>query len=866
MQPQLPGERRKDGFWSKFGRGISGLIPPLYSANMQARNTDATIASNHELEAKRQQFQAAQLKMQVLLQKDNQAFQAELAQLNHDRAKEIEEFRQSVNLAISQSNLDFQRWRFEQEKALQLEIMERRQEFDRGLALYQRETAKQSAEWQKQIQNSPINLVASQLFEEQLGNRPIPLKIFLSPPELNYDRFGNQNQGFRIEGRLAEELRQFLSQNYPRASAERPTQLLDGAWESKRYRGESGAAALYSMLKSVPTLILESEIDGDYLNFRFAYWGLQGGYVYESVLSRLPYRAMMIEFAKERSRKWKETRAKLIAQGCKPEEADQYGGDNVFNLRTLQEEEKLKAIGVDTSELPIHQSYKLNPTDFEQLCQSLIICHCLIAGLIADIYYLTHGLNVFPILPKILPDLLQELPEQIKQELAEMVTSSYQEIYANWQSELSNFVPDLLLDLAEGLTPLLDQSLARKQVNDSIEAWLELRGVTLADGVGLFEAMESVLVESDRSYVEKLRAVLLAQEDIKKNDRVLLLLRKVDHLKRQADVERQRQESECKQREIEAERQRQLREKHPERFLQNFKFIPVTVDYYGREIRQEHQAQFFAEDLGNGVMLEMVSIPSGDLLMGSPETEKNSEYSGCPQHWVKVPSFFMGRFVVTQAQWREIARLPKIKIDISPDPSHFKGARLPVEQVSWLEASEFCQRLSQKTGRDYRLPSEAEWEYACRAGTETPFYFGEQITTELANITPNSTRHNYLDLWVRSLLGADAPRVRQYGGHFLKKTLKTTEVGKFPPNSFGLYDMHGNVWEWCQDTWHENYENAPVDGSAWVDKNYGLRLLRGGSWFYKPSLCRSAIRIGVDASDRNGDVGFRVVSTARNLP
>ncbi|NEP15428.1 MAG: formylglycine-generating enzyme family protein [Leptolyngbya sp. SIO4C1] len=180
------------------------------------------------------------------------------------------------------------------------------------------------------------------------------------------------------------------------------------------------------------------------------------------------------------------------------------------------------------------------------------------------------------------------------------------------------------------------------------------------------------------------------------------------------------------------------------------------------------------------------------------------------------------------------------KRNLDPDPSNFEGNHLPVEQVSWEDAQEFCRRLSAKTGKDYRLPTEAEWEYACRAGTTTPFHFGETIAADLANYGAQSAF-------------GEGP-IGEYRG-------KTTVVGRFPANAFGLYDMHGNVWEWCEDYWHDTYEGAPEDGSAWIssDKSKKSRVLRGGSWDDDPGFCRSAFRFG-DAPDfRFNDTGFRVV-------
>ncbi len=275
--------------------------------------------------------------------------------------------------------------------------------------------------------------------------------------------------------------------------------------------------------------------------------------------------------------------------------------------------------------------------------------------------------------------------------------------------------------------------------------------------------------------------------------------------------------------------------------LQVFQFEVITVNAQGREIeRVKRDAQYFTENLGNNVTLEMVAIPGGKFLMGSPSTEAQRYDNESPQHEVTVPPFFMGKYHVTQAQWRAVAALTQINRKLNPDPSRFKGDNRPVEKISWYEAVEFYARLSEHTGKTYRLPSEAEWEYACRAGTTTPFYFGETITSDLANYNAESTYR-------------DSPK-----GQFRKKT---TPVGSFEvANAFGLYDLHGNLWEWCADIWHGNYIGAPTDGSAWFhDNDNEVRLLRGGSWYYNPVFCRSAYRLRFFPDFGLNIVGFRVV-------
>ena len=244
-------------------------------------------------------------------------------------------------------------------------------------------------------------------------------------------------------------------------------------------------------------------------------------------------------------------------------------------------------------------------------------------------------------------------------------------------------------------------------------------------------------------------------------------------------------------------------------------------------------------ETGEGAGLDMIAIPGGRFLMGAPESEPESLDRERPPHEVTLQTFYMGRYAITQAQWRVVAGYDRINRELDPDRSTFKGANLPVEQVSWEDAQEFCQRLSAHTGKEYRLPSEAQWEYGCRAGTATPFHFGERITTELVNYDGTFTYN-----------GSPKGEYRQ----------KTIAVGSFPANDWGLYDTHGNVWEWCEDDFHDSYNGAPIDGSAWVeiDRTETRRLLRGGSWYGNPWYCRSADRSDSSRDFIDSNVGFRV--------
>ncbi|MEB3123793.1 MAG: formylglycine-generating enzyme family protein [Snowella sp.] len=268
--------------------------------------------------------------------------------------------------------------------------------------------------------------------------------------------------------------------------------------------------------------------------------------------------------------------------------------------------------------------------------------------------------------------------------------------------------------------------------------------------------------------------------------------------------------------------------------LKPFSFRIATLEKSGvwEVTYREGEAQRFIEQLDQ-VELEMVAIPSGTFMMGSPA-----------QHQVKISEFFMGRYPITQAQWRAVAAMDKEEITLEADPSNCKGDDHPVERVNWHEAVEFCRRLSRKTGRNYRLPSEAEWEYGCRAGTKTAFHFGEGITTDLANYNGRARYET------------------DYNGEY---RAQTTSVDQFKiANNFGLCDLHGNICEWCIDPWHDNYKGTPTDDSVWEGgEDNSTRVLRGGSWFDFPRDCRSFSRNYDTSTSRFNSVGFRVVCAVR---
>lgn len=295
-----------------------------------------------------------------------------------------------------------------------------------------------------------------------------------------------------------------------------------------------------------------------------------------------------------------------------------------------------------------------------------------------------------------------------------------------------------------------------------------------------------------------------------------------------------------------------------------FEFIAPYLNEFGTMIGQnKKKARGMVENLGMAE-LELVSLDGGRFLMGAGEKEighalaqarAEGEFdpetfevlsAELPRHAVNVRGFHMSRYEITQAQYAAVMnQLPQM-------PPNMRGANLPVTNITWAEANEFCTRLSKMTGRFYRLPTEAEWEYAARAGSDTAYSFGDTISPQVA-------------VYNSAIPYAKGPRGPKRSGPLEGGTLNTA-------NAFGLENMHGNVWEWVADYWHSDYDGAPVNGTSWDEpQDLGSddpdeagakdlsRVARGGSWFSQGGRCRSASRYRYHPTTKNSTLGFRVV-------
>ena len=976
MTKALPG---KKGWLAQVGDLAKAIfMPTVYNADRisetQIGNTRRTIEANQEIEASRQELRQKELVLQEFQRQANLTFQAEegnfnrslqseLARLNRESQTQEGLLNRQMQEQLAKINRDFQasegklnrehqiqleifraelqKWCIEQQKELQLQLKNLDAQLAREIRIYDRQTSIEVIQEQKRQNNSPIWLVAQDIVNSNPAQNPIPLRVFLSPPSLQFDRSGDSNDTAKGFPDMEKFLGIYLQLFFEKYSTQgRPIEFLSGAWTSKFFHSQAATKTMFHGLKTEPTLILESVAEGDIFNLNFGYWGLNWAtYRYKSPIPMLPWREVLFDFAKERALQWQAQREAYIAEGNSGEEFDElFGTETVnsflHNLKIIDKEKQCETRGIDPADIP--RPYSIHKKDYERFQQFIGVCHCLIAGLLADEYFFLHvssEVRQRPLLPQLLPDLLQDMPKEEQEQLVEIAINFYEMLYNIIGESESAWIPELKLDLAEGLLNLPDKRWAATQIFESVKAWLQLRGLSVPEtNKEILDALDAALTINDLKYAGKLNSCLVTvgktrqfsviescykraigrckqenyaaaivdfnqvlqlnanfakanfnrglayakleqyraaiedytqylrldpnnadtwnnrgnayyklgeyEQAIADYNQALNLNPNLSGVAHNRDVAQgvwdekkrlRREEEGEQQRQAEQERQRKLAEEQKRRAEEEskgkeFQFEIVTVNNRGQEVsRKPGKSYQKVADLGNDVNLEMVYIPGGSFQMGS--SENSSEQ---PVHQVTVQPFYMGKYPITQAQWEAV---------MGNNPSNFKGAKRPVENVNWNEAVEFCRKLSENTGKTYRLPSEAEWEYACRAGTTTPFYFGDTITPDLVNYDGNNP------------YGA-APK-----GLYRQQT---TDVGSFPPNSFGLYDMHGNVWEWCSDKWHDNYSDAPIDGSSWETGGDNNRVRRGGSWLNHAVNCRSANRYGDSADNRWRYSGFRV--------
>ncbi|MDQ2098593.1 MAG: hypothetical protein QQW96_13200 [Tychonema bourrellyi B0820] len=455
---------------------------------------------------------------QIEMQNRSLEFQAAMEGVRQEHSKEMEAYRQYCEDVRLQKRLDSEREqlarRFQHEEKLE----QYRRETHLILSRAQLLTALTLADDKEIRETFPLKTPARVILDAyksyQENMKQIPLLVVISPPALQFEKFPHVAQGFGlVENRLIDEIQEFCK-HYSITNQERPVRYQGADWESKYSHGKTGIDTLHHVLKSVPTVVLESKFDGDLLRVYVAGWDMmQEVPHYEKVLT-IPWKEVLYPIARKYAEEWREYRMKLLEKGRSLEELKRRGGDNELNLLILEEEEEDRELGRGGQ-----HDYQYNVKEdkyIQELAQFLGICHCILVGLMADRYHFYHG-DVRPKLPELLPGLLEKMPSNsLNEMLVGEIVSSYQSLYQSIEGKRPNAIPYLLLDLALSLSGLSDKSWAKKQVEFSIKAWLKLRNGVSEEKLGLLnlenllEVFKSTLTVADSEYVEKLTGCLAA--------------------------------------------------------------------------------------------------------------------------------------------------------------------------------------------------------------------------------------------------------------------------------------------------------------------------------------------------------------------
>ena len=846
----------------------------LSAASRHSSKEIAILSQNHSRE-----LHYNQLKASILQQQLNHDFQREMAELSHERALEIEAYRAEVNLAINQKNLDFQRWRFEQEKKIQYDILLAQQIFQRELSSLQQQQALLQLRERLREDKSPIANLASDLLENSFAQNTIPLKVILSPPNLDYDPSSGKPYHPAYESFLSNLIKEFLQQGYM-SSEKSPVQLVDKTWESNKRGGGSALQSLHGQLKSIPVLVLDSEIALGELNFRVGFWaGGDVAYKEAAILSRESVSGLLNQIARQLAIGWQGTRQKLQDLGKDEAYIKTMGGIHDENLQILQREDatikEFTQKGIDTSNLPIANDYKITDQHYKSFYEYLAVWHCLVIGHYADQHFLAHSWKNTPLLPSMIPYLMQTYDNHTllcatfwQNVITEMV-KLYSHCYNALADDASSHLPELRIQLAMAFSNLPKEyhGFAFEQGYLALAIWLSALKVP----------SDKVFDLEDEADCQLLKRMIV-QEDLPFLENLQSLIEKL------GDNEGMNPHHQAVIQSLLAGWQ----------WLKRFGSIPHVEPVDDQDVitelhvRTPNSANNFTEMLCEDVPLEMIAIPAGKFMMGSdgsddvihnpflPLLEFGSlpdHDSAMPMHKVKLGSFFIGKYPITRAQYKAIMKKDPSSVSDLGYSERNEVEKLPhtypCQSIDWNDAQEFCQKLSDLTGKHYQLPTESQWEYACRAGTSTVYFFGED----------NRYIHKYAHISrFRHIIGfdihvLDRNEEEEYwtgslGGSWRKTNPCpncTSAIGLHKSNAWGLCDMLGNVWEWCQDDWIDGYSNHPSDGRA-VRTDSDIKVIRGGSFESIHNDCYSFSRSSRKIDTKLATLGFRVVCTLSDTP
>jgi len=800
----------------------------------------------------------------------------------------------------------FQQQQFEAQREEQRQQARERREQEWAMATRQRQTALELQENQKVLDHWPLRLFPSQILQSHRCDGPT-LRVFLSLPA---------NGPRDLEGPVRQALQQFLSTHYNFNLGVRPIELLDGAWKDGQFQGAASIKALHERLRSEPTLVLETQLPegDDYLYINLAYWGpAQDQYLYQT-LEKIAYRPLVKASARAAAQQWRQARARLIEQGVAKDslDADQrFGGVRAANLKRLEQEEALSAagIGLDQVDLP---SFQLVKEDWRAIHRFLITWHCLVMGWIGDLYHFSYW-ETPPLLPKLLPDLLHpDFPAAVAHAFIDHYCRSYRAVAA----ERPAWGPELALQLAAPLAALPDPLWAIGQVGQAIQDWLALRGLPPVAGTGV-AVIDGFCAQVGAADGPVGPALLLDSDFLAGLCNAIGHLNRSDLMTRlggaasaaaarqereqmarerqeQQRLETARQEQERQERvRLEQERQERERKQQFEWERQHEKQMEAAArraailtpqDIHGWSEEQVQTLQHsVAEILGIEVTFhdplktgadgpEMVLIPPGSFLMGASDGDEFAPSDENPQHRVTIAQpFAISKTAVTFDQYD--AFVQATERPMPDDAGEGRGDR-SVINVSWNDALAYAHWLSAQTGKHYRLPTEAEWEYAARAGTRTRYWWGDEFSDRSLVNPAALAMTGVITRALGPIAAALAPTaglavagagLLYVGYRAARRAIK--DIRYYHP--FGLFSeynfqAYNNPREWVQDCCHDCFTGAPTDGSEWRGSGHdSRRVLRGGCHVIetadKAYSARVSYRSSEDSDHRDKNISLRMV-------
>jgi len=748
-------------------------------------------------------LQECNREIQAWLEQQKYEHNQEITKYVKEIQQEIARYVEEMQWRVNQHNMEFPKWKAQQDRELSLRLKKLDGEITIGKSEFDRET--QMLVLQQQFENDRYPLWLST--RQFLTNAEIPaLRVLVSPLVAG---------AFPLDKNEINSKLNILAEYY--SDHQRPVKYFSDILKGINNTQQPTAEVLFTDFKCVPMLILDAKLGREKFYLSYAFWSSNAEYISNGqFVDGLSIKQQNYIYAKREVIRWQQLRAKK-SERAKVDSL--YGSKNLerltYNLHILEAEKEAHKLGLDTD----HFEYRLSEKQVKQTANYLVLLHCLNVGLWADIYFLLYAPTKEPLPPLLLEclhtlDILKDYSHEEITVLVAGLLDSYHKVYQLLANQgFAALVPELYLAGAQACYQLQVFDLQQQQINLSLETWLTQRSVTpMGDTLLLLEIMKPVIAPSDLRYLLRLQENL-DQLGIRSYIDDILPFLKV--LQDQEYNNHWEEEIPNQEGEWEEEIPNQKGEWEEEIPNQKGEWEEEILNQEGEVESQGEEEESNSLDLGNGLTLELVEIPGVRFKMGE-------------NHEIQLKGFFMGKYLVTQKQYQQV---------MGKNPSHFKGDNLPVEQITWHEAVKFCQKLSAKTGRKVKLPTEAQWEYAASAANTTADFLGD----------------------------SDTP-LSEYAWYAENSGSQTHPVGEKKPNSWGLYDLRGNVWEWCQDDWCDNIHNLPEDGSPFKYDNNTfsrrsgtMKQIRGGSWYNTSTYCGCSYRYRYDPGSRHYVIGFRVI-------